>query len=170
MTKMLLAEDEPHLREGIAFALREAGHEVFEARDGDEASVRLESEGIFDMLLTDIKMPGRDGIEVLKRAKMINESTVVIVMTAHGTVEGAVQAMQLGAYDYIQKPFTLDALEIKVRRALEHGRLVRTLLSLRPAEGPGEAFLTRLALGPEEGRSPALRAAIPAWCLGPIPS
>ena len=147
---MLLAEDEPHLREGIAFALREAGHEVFEARDGDEASVRLESEGIFDMLLTDIKMPGRDGIEVLKRAKMINESTVVIVMTAHGTVEGAVQAMQLGAYDYIQKPFTLEALEIKIRRALEHGRLVRTLLSLRPAEGPG-------AFGGIIGQSPPMQ-------------
>jgi len=134
--RILLAEDENHLRQGIAFALREAGYEVTEAKDGDEACHRLETEGIFDLLLTDIKIPGRDGLEVLKRAKIVNESTVAIVMTTHGTVEGAVQAMQLGALDYIQKPFSLDALEIKLRKALEHGRMVRALLSLRPEMEP----------------------------------
>ena len=137
MKKVLLAEDEPHLREGIAYALTDAGYEIVQAQDGDEAFQRLETEGIFDLLLTDIKMPGKDGIEVLKRAKLINESTVAIVMTAHGTVDGAVQAMQLGAYDYIQKPFTLDALEMKLKRALEHDRMVRTLRTMRPETQPG---------------------------------
>ena len=135
MKKILLAEDEPNLREGIAFALRESGHEVVEAGNGDEACARLENEGIFDLVLTDLKMPGRDGIEVLRRARMINESTAAIVMTAHGSVEGAVEAMRLGAYDYIQKPFSLDALELKIRRALDHGRMVRALLTLRPEPG-----------------------------------
>jgi two-component system response regulator PilR (NtrC family) len=137
LKKILLVDDEPHLREGIAFALRDAGYEVTEARDGEEACRLLESEGVFDLVLTDIMMPGKDGIEVLKRARVISESTLVMVMTAHGTVEGAVGAMQHGALDYIQKPFSLDALELKVRHALEHGRMLRTLASLQdaPAEG-----------------------------------
>ena len=132
MKRILLAEDETHLREGIAQALREAGYEVIEAPDGAEACRYLESEGLFDLVLTDLKMPAVEGMEVLARARMIHESALVIVMTAHGTVEGAVRAMQMGALDYIQKPFSLEALEIKVRRALEHGRMVRTLLTLRP--------------------------------------
>jgi DNA-binding NtrC family response regulator len=117
--------------------LREAGYEVVEAKDGDEACLLIEAEGIFDLVLTDLKMPGKEGMEVLSRARLINESALVIVMTAHGTIEGAVKAMQLGALDYIQKPFSLEALEMKVRRALEHGRMVRTLLSLSPEKSRG---------------------------------
>jgi DNA-binding NtrC family response regulator len=136
LKKILLVDDEPHLREGIAIALRDTGYEVSEARDGEEACRLLESDGVFDLVLTDIMMPGKDGIEVLKRARQISESTLVMVMTAHGTVEGAVGAMQHGALDYIQKPFSLEALEMKVRRALEHGRMLRTLASLQsPVEG-----------------------------------
>jgi DNA-binding NtrC family response regulator len=137
LKKILLVDDEPHLREGIGLALRDAGYEVTEAHDGEEACRLLEAEGVYDLILTDIMMPGKDGIEVLKRARLISESTLVIVMTAHGTVEGAVGAMQLGALDYIQKPFSLDALEMKVRRALEHGRMLSRLATLQevPAEG-----------------------------------
>jgi DNA-binding NtrC family response regulator len=134
MTKILLAEDEANLREGLAGALRDSAYEVIEARDGAEACSLLEAEGIFDLVLADLRMPGKDGMAVLRHARMLNETTSVIVMTAYGTVEGAVQAMQLGALDYIQKPFTPDVVEMKVRRALEHGRLVRTLLSLRSPE------------------------------------
>ena len=134
MTKILLVEDEPNLREGLAGALRESTYEVVEARDGTEACTLLEADGIFDLVLADLRMPGKDGMEVLRHARMLNETTSVIVMTAHGTVDGAVQAMQLGAFDYIQKPFTPDVVELKVRRALEHGRMVRTLLNLRASE------------------------------------
>ena len=137
MKKILLAEDETHLREGIAIALREAGYEVIEAHDGEEACNLLEVEGAFDLILTDIKMPLKDGMDLLTRARLINEGALVIVMTAHGTVEGAVKAMQKGALDYIQKPFSLEALEMKVRRALEHAQMVRTILSLRPESVPG---------------------------------
>ncbi|HEX6851260.1 MAG TPA: sigma-54 dependent transcriptional regulator [Candidatus Polarisedimenticolaceae bacterium] len=123
MKKILVAEDEQTLREGIATAFRDRGWEVTEAVDGAQASQRLEEE-VFDVLVTDYKMPERNGLEVLKRAKMINEGTVCLVMTAYGTVETAVEAMKAGAYDYVLKPFDLEELELKVERALEHRRLM----------------------------------------------
>jgi len=143
MKKILLAEDETTLREGIAEALREKGFEVVEAPDGEVAFKKIEEEAIFDLVITDMKMPGADGVEVVRRAKMVNEATMAIVMTAFGTIEGAVEAMQAGALDYIQKPFSLEGLEIKVRRALEHGRLVRQLQTFqpRPAAGGFESII-----------------------------
>jgi DNA-binding NtrC family response regulator len=123
MKKILVAEDEQTLREGIATAFRDRGWEVTEAADGNEAVARIEEE-VFDVLVTDYKMPEKSGLEVLKRAKLINESTVGIVMTAYGTVESAVGAMKAGAYDYVLKPFDLEELELKVERALEHRRLL----------------------------------------------
>ncbi len=127
MRKILVAEDEHNLREGIAEAFVDAGHEVVQAAAGDEALAAME-EQVFDLVITDYKMPGLDGLELLRRVRMINDSTAVIMMTAYGTVEGAVQAMRLGAYDYIQKPFNLEELELKAERALEHRRLLSRLM------------------------------------------
>ncbi|MDQ7005766.1 MAG: sigma-54 dependent transcriptional regulator [Acidobacteriota bacterium] len=127
MRKILVAEDERNLREGIAEAFVDAGHEVVQAEAGDEALEALE-EQVFDLVITDYKMPVVDGLELLRRVRMINDSTAVIMMTAYGTVEGAVQAMRLGAYDYIQKPFNLEELELKAERALEHRRLLSRLM------------------------------------------
>ncbi len=126
MKKILVAEDEPTLREGIAIAFRDRGWAVTDAGDGAQAIARLDEE-VFDVLITDYKMPERSGLDVLKRCKMVNEGTVVIVMTAHGTVESAVEAMKAGAFDYVLKPFDLEELELKVDRALEHRRLVARL-------------------------------------------
>ena len=123
MKKILIAEDEKNLREGIARALAEAGWEVAEAENGNEAIKRL-SEQVFDVVLTDYKMPGRNGIEILHHSKQVNESTMVIVMTAYGTVENAVEAMKHGAFDYIQKPFQLDEIELRVERAIQQKRIV----------------------------------------------
>ena len=123
MKKMLVAEDESTLRQGIATAFRERGWEVVEAADGAEAFARLE-ESVFDVLVTDYQMPERNGLDVLKRSKMINEGTVGLVMTAYGTVESAVEAMKAGAYDYVLKPFDLEEMEMKVDRAIEHRRLL----------------------------------------------
>jgi DNA-binding NtrC family response regulator len=123
MKKMLVAEDESTLREGIATAFRERGWDVVEAKDGAEAVARLE-ESVFDVLVTDYQMPEKNGLEVLKRGKMINEGTVGLVMTAYGTVESAVDAMKAGAYDYVLKPFDLEEMEMKVERAVEHRRLL----------------------------------------------
>jgi DNA-binding NtrC family response regulator len=123
MKKILVAEDEPTLREGIAAAFRDRDWQVSEAADAGQAIARLEEE-VFDVLLTDYKMPDRSGLEVLKRCKMLNEGTVAVVMTAYGTVESAVEAMKAGAFDYALKPFDLEELEMKVERALEHRRLI----------------------------------------------
>jgi DNA-binding NtrC family response regulator len=120
---MLVAEDESTLREGIATAFRDRGWDVVEASDGAEAFARLE-ESVFDVLVTDYQMPEKNGLEVLKRSKMINEGTVGLVMTAYGTVESAVDAMKAGAYDYVLKPFDLEEMEMKVERAIEHRRLL----------------------------------------------
>ena len=129
---------------------------MVEAKDGDEGCALLESEGIFDLVLTDLKMPGKDGLEVLKRAKLLNDSTLVIVMTAHGSVEGAVQAMQLGALDFMQKPFALEALEMKVSRAFEHGRMLRNLLTLSP-NGWGEDGRLKGIIGESGGMQEIFR-------------
>jgi DNA-binding NtrC family response regulator len=126
MRKILVAEDERNLREGVAEAFREAGHDVTEAADGTQALSALEQQA-FDLVITDYKMPGCDGLEVVRRVRMINDTTPVIMVTAYGTVEGAVQAMRLGAFDYIQKPFNLEELELKAQRAFEHRRLISRL-------------------------------------------
>ena len=123
MTRILVVEDEQTLREGISTAFRDKGWEVTEAADGDEAIRSLEAD-LFDVLVTDVMMPGRTGMEVLKHCRMVNETTACLIMTAHGTVESAVEAMKTGAYDYVQKPFGLEELEIKVEKALAHKRLL----------------------------------------------
>ena len=126
MKKILVAEDEPTLREGIATAFRDRGWQVEEAVDGEAAIARLEQE-VYDVLVTDYKMPGSNGLEVVKRCKMLNETTVALMMTAFGTVDSAVDAMKAGTFDYVLKPFDLEELEMKVERALEHRRLVSRL-------------------------------------------
>ncbi len=123
MKKILIAEDEKNLRRGIGRALRESDWVVVEAENGNEAVSRMEEE-IFDVILVDYKMPGRNGIEVLNHSKMVNESTAVIIMTAYGTVENAVQAMRQGAFDYIQKPFNIDEIELKVERAIRQKKML----------------------------------------------
>ena len=123
MKKILVVEDEPTLREGIVTAFRDRGWHVGDAADGAQAVSMLESE-VFDVMVTDFKMPELSGMDVLKRCKMINEGTVVLMMTAFGTVETAVEAMKAGAHDYVLKPFDLEELEIKVDKAMEHRRLL----------------------------------------------
>jgi DNA-binding NtrC family response regulator len=123
MKKILVAEDEQTLREGIATAFRDRGWQVAEAADGAEAIQQLETQ-VFDVLVTDDRMPEKRGLEVLKHCRMLNERTAAVVMTAYGTVESAVEAMKSGAFDYVLKPFDLEELELKVEKALEHRRLL----------------------------------------------
>jgi DNA-binding NtrC family response regulator len=123
MTKILIVEDEDILRQGIAVAFRDRGWAVTEAADGAEAIEHLDGE-VFDVLVTDFKMPKKNGLDVLRRCKALNEGTVALIMTAYGTVESAVEAMKAGAYDYVLKPFDLEELELKVERALKHRRLL----------------------------------------------
>jgi DNA-binding NtrC family response regulator len=123
MKKILVVEDEQTLREGIVTAFRDRGWQATPAADGSEALNLLEAE-VYDLMITDFKMPECSGMDVLRRCKQLNESTVVLMMTAYGTVESAVDAMKAGAHDYVLKPFNLEELELKVQRALEHRRLL----------------------------------------------
>ncbi len=134
MKQILIAEDEQNLREGIAKAFSEKGFQVQQAANGKEA-IELIDRHPFEFVITDLRMNGTDGMDVLRRARMVNENTVVIMVTAYGTVDGAVEAMRCGAYDYIQKPFQLEELEMKVERAQEHRRLLRKLDYLKDRVG-----------------------------------
>ena len=130
MGKILVVEDNDVLRGSVVQALVENGHNVSEVGDGEEATERLQEES-YDVVLTDMRMPKKSGLEVLRFAKQVNDLTVAIVMTAFGTIESAVEAMKSGAYDYIQKPFELEELEVKINRALEHRRDTGVLQILR---------------------------------------
>jgi DNA-binding NtrC family response regulator len=126
MKKILVVEDEPTLREGVTTAFDDRGWQVTSAKAADEAMRLLERE-VFDVVVTDFKMPEGSGLDVVRRCKQVNESTVVLMMTAFGTVESAVEAMKSGVYDYILKPFDLEELELKVDKALDHRRLLAHL-------------------------------------------
>ena len=130
--------------------LRGAGHEIDEAADGDEACEKALADA-YDLVLTDLKMGGRDGIDVLRHVKQEAPLTEVIVMTAFGTIESAVEAMRIGAYDYLQKPFTEEELLVKVQRAVEKRKLAGEV-SAMAAE-----FRERYRFDNIIGRSAAIR-------------
>jgi two-component system response regulator HydG len=118
MAKILIVDDQRNMRTVLTMLLRGAGYEVDEAADGHEGA-DLAAKGAYDVVLTDLRMGGSDGLAVLRAAKEANAMTEVIVMTAYGTIESAVEAMRLGAFDYIEKPFPDPALLVKVERALQ---------------------------------------------------
>jgi DNA-binding NtrC family response regulator len=120
--RILVAEDEAPIRDGIVAAFTDSGYEVVAAGNGREA-IDLLQEQSFDLVISDYRMPEKDGLEVLHQAREMDQEAVVIVMTAYGTVDHAVEVMQAGAYDYLQKPFNVEDLEFKVSKALEHVRL-----------------------------------------------
>jgi two-component system response regulator HydG len=122
MAKILVVDDQRNMRTTLAMMLRGAGYEVDEASDGAQGS-DLGAKGAYDVVLTDLRMGAVDGISVLRAVKESDSLAEVIVMTAYGTIESAVEAMRLGAYDYIQKPFTEQELLVKVERALDNRRL-----------------------------------------------
>src|SRR5687767_10137097 len=122
MPKLLIVDDQRNMRTTLAMMLRGAGFEVDEASTGEEGADRGAA-GAFDLVLTDLRMGSKDGIDVLRAVKEAQPMTEVIVMTAYGTIENAVEAMRAGAFDYIQKPFTEQELIVKVSRALESRKL-----------------------------------------------
>ncbi|MEA1970683.1 MAG: sigma-54 dependent transcriptional regulator [Thermodesulfobacteriota bacterium] len=121
---ILIVEDEQAQRKMLRGFLADEGHHVAEAEDGNTA-IRQVQNGHFDLLLLDFKMPGMNGIEVLEKIKNINPKISVIMMTAYGTIETAVDAMKLGAVDYIPKPIDLDQLLALVSRISERQILIR---------------------------------------------
>src|SRR5262245_15863710 len=130
MAKILIADDTELMRDSLAATLVREGYEVVAAGDGATAAQKLGTTK-FDLLITDLKMPRLTGIELLAEAKKLRPEMPVVVMTAFATVQTAVEAMKLGAYDYIQKPFEGDEIKLLVDRTLEHNRLIRENAALR---------------------------------------
>jgi two-component system response regulator HydG len=118
--KVLVVDDQKNMRATTAIVLRQAGYAVEEAEDGAAAVQRIQGE-TFDVVLTDLRMPSVDGMEVLRAAQRIAPETQVIVMTAYGTIESAVDAIRQGAYDFLAKPFKDELLHVS--KALEKRRL-----------------------------------------------
>jgi DNA-binding NtrC family response regulator len=114
---VLIVDDEKNIREGLGRALELDGYRVFLAEDGQEALKVLNREEI-DLVIADLKMPKLSGEELLRKVVSAYPTIQVIILTGHGTIESAVNAMRDGAYDFVTKPVNLDRLSLLVRRAL----------------------------------------------------
>jgi two-component system nitrogen regulation response regulator GlnG len=128
--RILIADDEDSLRWVLEKGLTQAGYEVTAVADGD-AAVRAFETNPFDLVFLDIKMPGLDGLTALARLRDIRRDAQIVMMTAHGTMDTAIQAMQKGAYDYVAKPFDLDEVVLLAERALAAARLTEEVVRLK---------------------------------------
>ena len=122
MGKLLVVDDQRNMRTTLLMMLKSGGHVADEASDGPGA-IEVAAKGAYDVVLTDLRLGTVTGIDVLRAIKEAQPATEVIVMTAYGTIESAVEAMRLGAFDYIQKPFSEQEISLKIERALERRRL-----------------------------------------------
>jgi len=150
--RLLVVDDEPGIRQVLETAFTDRGLDVSAASNGDKA-IELLQEKPFDVVITDLKMPGRDGMAVLRAAKEAAVDASIIVITAYGTLETAVEAMRLGAFDFIAKPFKLQEIELKVDKILRHRAEVIALPPGKQAPGLvdrrriiGDSKLTRQLL------------------------
>ena len=119
---ILIVEDEKAARDTMIDLLAERGYEVQGAKNGEEA-IEIAQEYSFNLVITDLKMPKGDGLQVLEQIKKVDPRTIVIICTGYGTVDTAVKAMRLGAYDYITKPIKAEEMKLVVQRALDYQRL-----------------------------------------------
>ncbi|HXJ81222.1 MAG TPA: sigma-54 dependent transcriptional regulator [Candidatus Methylomirabilis sp.] len=128
--RILIADDEDGLRWVLEKGFRGAGYQVTAVKDGASALVEAQAQP-FDLVLLDVRMPGIDGLTLLKEIRDRRADAQVVIMTAHGTMETAIQAMQQGAYDYLAKPFDLDEALLLAERALAARRLTQEVAALR---------------------------------------
>jgi DNA-binding NtrC family response regulator len=148
MPTVLIADDERNIRATLSRTFRLEGFETREAEDGERALALVRRGGI-DLLVLDLSMPRRDGLEVLEALAAESEAPAVIVLTAHGSVEKAVRAVRLGAFDFLQKPPSTEALLVSARNALERGLLREARAALEEAREEGDEMV---------GHSPAMQA------------
>ncbi|MCA0238223.1 MAG: sigma-54 dependent transcriptional regulator [Bacteroidetes bacterium] len=130
MARILIVDDEMPIRRTLRDILEFEGYDVDEASDGLECVAKVQKEK-FDVIITDIKMPKMDGIEALERLQILSPETPVIMVSGHGTIDTAVEAVKKGAFDFISKPPDLNRMLITVRNALERSELVNTTQVLR---------------------------------------
>ncbi len=147
---ILVVDDDRAMREMLASLFREQGFHVAEAGSADEATKAL-GESEFDVVLSDIKMPGKSGIQMVGDVRRLRPDTPVILMTAFGSIDSAVEAMRAGAFDYVRKPFEPDVVQLTVERALERRVLEEENRRLRRAVDQTSS------LGELIGTSPAMR-------------
>jgi len=149
--RILLIDDDESFRSILEYNLQQAGYEVVAASDGKKGLKKLEK-GSFPVVITDIRMPGIDGLEVLRKVKEKVPDTLVIMITAHGSIEMAVEAMREGAYDYITKPLNRDALFLTLEKALQYRHLKEENLRLKQELGE------RFHIDQIVGTSPPMKA------------
>lgn len=150
MKKILIADDEPSVRYSFKKLLKEDHHDVLEAANGVDA-LRMVTKGLPDLVVMDIEMPGMTGLEAIRRIKEVNPGLPVIIMTAYGTTERVIEAMKLGAYDYLEKPFDIDRMQTIIREALGMKKMTEGGIRLhvgQDAEELGERII---------GKSPAIK-------------
>ncbi len=150
MASILVVDDEQSMRELLAILLEKGGHEVVVEADVAGALSRVAA-GAFDLVISDLRLGRGSGLEVLREVKAVSPATEVVMVTAFATTENAIQAMKLGAYDYVLKPFKVDELKLAVEKALEHRALVAENRLLRHRVGEGRREAEQLL-----GTSPAI--------------
>jgi two-component system response regulator PilR (NtrC family) len=128
--KILVIDDEKSMCEFLEIMLKKDGYDVTSTTNGEKA-LDLIDNNLYSMVLTDVKMPGVDGFEVLRKTKEVSPDTVVIMITAYGSPEGAVTAIKEGAYDYITKPFRVEEVKLTIKKSLERSDLIRENIRLR---------------------------------------
>ena len=147
MDRILIADDESNIRFVLRELLTEAGYLVDEATDG-EAVIQKIREETYDLLILDIKMPKKDGLQVLHEVKKINPNLIVVMITAFDTQQVAIQALKDGAYDYFKKPFDNEELRIIIRRAIEKNRLLKKISVLQSEAGKFTKFDRIIGISP----------------------
>ncbi|MBL7650251.1 MAG: sigma-54-dependent Fis family transcriptional regulator, partial [Candidatus Hydrogenedentes bacterium] len=153
MHTILIVDDEKNIREGLLRALKPAGYKIILAEDGEDGYKKYLTHKV-DLAILDIRMPRLSGLDLLERINKTENPCPVIFLTGHGTVETAVEAMRLGAYDFLTKPVNLDKLELLIQRALNQKQLENTnrALIVRVKEYEIEKIIL--------GKSRAIRAVI----------
>jgi len=124
--RVLVVDDEQDVRETLGTVLEKLDYQAMTAADGDEALDIVQNQKV-DVVLSDLYMPGMNGIELLKRIKSQRKNIVFLMITAHPTIETAVDAIKKGAYDYLTKPFHIEEVRIKISRAMEKSGLTQSL-------------------------------------------
>ena len=147
--KIIVIDDEPGMRDFLEIMLQKDGYIVETASDGPEALDKMDN-SLFDLAITDIQMPIMNGIEVLKKINEKSPDTTVIMITAYASHETAIEAMKLGAYDYITKPFKIDEIKLIIKKALDKKKLERENTRLR------KELETQYGFGNIIGRSPSI--------------
>jgi two-component system response regulator PilR (NtrC family) len=150
MARILLVDDEPRMLSLLNSLLKAEGYEVISVQDGNKAIELLNTE-VFDLMITDIRMTPVNGMELLKLSRKLRPTMPVIILTAYGSVETAIEAMKLGTFDYVTKPFKMDELLITIQRALEYSRALSENLELK------EELVGRYKFENIVAESPAMR-------------